>query len=54
MATSSSFAKQAVFYACEAYTDQLRAGQGYSDVFDLFVDEESVGRRAASPPVSTG
>ena len=28
----SSFAKRAVFYACEAYTDQLRAGQGYSDL----------------------
>jgi len=27
-----SFAKRAVFYACEAYTDQLRAGQGYSDL----------------------
>ena len=25
----SSFAKRAVYYACEAYTDQLRAGQGY-------------------------
>jgi predicted transposase/invertase (TIGR01784 family) len=24
----SSFAKRAVFYACEAYTDQLREGQG--------------------------
>ena len=28
----SSFAKRAVFYACEAYTDQLRVGQGYSDL----------------------
>ena len=28
----SSFAKRAVFYACEAYTDQLRAGQGYGDL----------------------
>jgi len=28
----SSFAKRAVFYACEAYADQLRAGQGYSDL----------------------
>ena len=28
----SSFAKRAVFYACEAYTDQLRAGQGYSNL----------------------
>ena len=28
----SSFAKRAVFYACEAYTDQLRIGQGYSDL----------------------
>ena len=28
----SSFAKRAVFYACEAYTDQLLAGQGYSDL----------------------
>jgi len=28
----SSFSKRAVFYACEAYTDQLRAGQGYSDL----------------------
>ena len=28
----SSFAKRAVFYACEVYTDQLRAGQGYSDL----------------------
>ena len=28
----SSFAKRAVFYACEAYTDQLRAGQGYTDL----------------------
>jgi len=28
----SSFAKRAVFYACEAYTDQLRAGQGYNDL----------------------
>ena len=28
----SSFAKRAVFYACEAYTDQLRLGQGYSDL----------------------
>ena len=28
----SSFAKRAVFYACEAYTDQLRKGQGYSDL----------------------
>lgn len=30
--THSSFAKRAVFYACEAYTDQLRSGQGYSDL----------------------
>jgi predicted transposase/invertase (TIGR01784 family) len=28
----SSFAKRAVFYACEAYTDQLRIGQGYNDL----------------------
>ena len=28
----SSFAKRAVFYACEAYTDQLRAGQGYGNL----------------------
>jgi len=28
----SSFAKRAIFYACEAYTDQLRVGQGYSDL----------------------
>jgi predicted transposase/invertase (TIGR01784 family) len=28
----SSFAKRAVFYACEAYTDQLREGQGYGDL----------------------
>ena len=28
----SSFAKRAVFYACEAYTDQLRPGQGYGDL----------------------
>ena len=28
----SSFAKRAVFYACEAYTDQLRVGQGYGDL----------------------
>jgi predicted transposase/invertase (TIGR01784 family) len=28
----SSFAKRAVFYAYEAYTDQLRAGQGYGDL----------------------
>ena len=28
----SSFAKRAIFYACEAYTDQLRAGQGYGDL----------------------
>ncbi len=28
----SSFAKRAVFYACQAYTDQLRAGQGYSNL----------------------
>jgi len=28
----SSFAKRAVFYACETYTDQLRAGQGYGDL----------------------
>ena len=28
----SSFAKRAVFYACDAYTDQLRAGQGYNDL----------------------
>jgi predicted transposase/invertase (TIGR01784 family) len=28
----SSFSKRAVFYACEAYTDQLRAGQGYGDL----------------------
>ena len=28
----SSFAKRAVFYACKAYTDQLRAGQGYGDL----------------------
>jgi len=28
----SSFAKRAIFYTCEAYTDQLRVGQGYSDL----------------------
>ena len=28
----SSFAKRAVFYACEANTDQLRVGQGYCDL----------------------
>ncbi len=28
----SSFSKRAVFYACEAYTDQLREGQGYGDL----------------------
>ncbi len=28
----SSFAKRAVFYACQAYTNQLRAGHGYSDL----------------------
>ena len=28
----SSFAKRAVFYACEAYADQLRLGQGYSNL----------------------
>ena len=28
----SSFAKRAVYYACEAYSDQLRVGQGYSDL----------------------
>ena len=28
----SSFAQRAVFYACEAYTDQLRVGQGYCDL----------------------
>jgi predicted transposase/invertase (TIGR01784 family) len=28
----SSFAKRAVFYACEVYTDQLRVGQGYGDL----------------------
>ena len=28
----SNFSKRAVFYACEAYTDQLRAGQGYGDL----------------------
>ncbi len=28
----SCFAKRAVFYACGAYTDQLRAGQGYSEL----------------------
>jgi hypothetical protein len=27
-----SFAKRALFYACSAYTDQLRAGQGYSEL----------------------
>jgi predicted transposase/invertase (TIGR01784 family) len=32
MVVQSSFAKRAVFYACEAYTDQLRAGQGYGDL----------------------
>ena len=28
----SSFAKRAVFDACEAYTAQLRVGQGYGDL----------------------
>ena len=28
----SSFAKRSVFYACEAYTDQLVEGQGYGDL----------------------
>ena len=28
----ASFAKRAIFYACEAYTDQLRVGQGYRDL----------------------
>ncbi len=28
----SSFAKSAVFYACQANTDQLRPSQGYSDL----------------------
>jgi predicted transposase/invertase (TIGR01784 family) len=28
----ASFAKRAVYYACSAYTDQLRQGQGYSDL----------------------
>jgi predicted transposase/invertase (TIGR01784 family) len=28
----ASFAKRAVFYACQAYTDQLRVSQGYKDL----------------------
>ena len=39
----SIFAKRAVVYACEAYTDQLRADQGYSDLKAMssirFVDD---------------
>jgi predicted transposase/invertase (TIGR01784 family) len=32
----SSFAKRAVYYTCEAYTDQLRIGQGYGDLKATF------------------